>query len=730
MIRLIWALVLVGSAHVGPYSFAQLIDVSEEEDRLGQVMAAGDFNGDGFLDLAIGVPEEDVGEIADAGAVHVIHGSAAGLVEAGQQYWSQEEKGVPNDAGVGELFGASLAAGDVNGDGFDDLTIGVPGEVFGAANEAGAVLVLLGSDRGLTTSGNQYLSQTLAGMPDQAEDNDRFGAALSVGDFNDDGIGDLAVGIPGENVGAVVGAGAVHVFLGATAGFEAARSQFFHQETTGISDTAEGGDGFGASLTSGDFNGDTIGDLAVGVPEEDLGGKIDAGALHVLFGSASGPSSSGSLFLHQDAANVEGDAATNEQFSRVLIRADFDGDGFEDLAASIAFEAGSAAAAGSVQVMYGSTDGPDAGRDEIWNQDVPALSATAGAGDLFGFSLAGADFDGDGFDDLAIGTPGKTVQGLPEAGGVYWISGSAGGLTAAESRYWTQDDGGSLERNESGDQVGAGLLGADFDADGAAELLIGVPQEDAGSVRDSGKLHLLPGTANGPNANIARDWAQNSLPERPELVDPEEEETILVGGGETPIDPSTPFTVIWAGSSDADGHTVTYYWQLSLTPTFNVLPMVRAVGTATRYETTVGEIGGVLRAIGVLADSSFTFYHRVVATDGRGQSFSTPYAVTFTHGLIVANEIEQPADAFGLTPNYPNPFSGATAIGYFLEEPAAVQLDVYNILGQHIHRVVDAVQAPGRYEVAIDLSNQPSGVFIVRLRAGSRQVIHHMTLVR
>src|SRR6187551_2868316 len=114
----------------------------------------GDFNGDGIADLAIGVPNEDVGTIGDAGAVHVLYGTTTGVSSANTQIWTQNSLGIVGDVSEElDLFGYALAAGDFNGDDFDDLAVGVVGEdvaVFqGTAANAGAINVLYGSANGL-----------------------------------------------------------------------------------------------------------------------------------------------------------------------------------------------------------------------------------------------------------------------------------------------------------------------------------------------------------------------------------------------------------------------------------------------------------------------------------------------------------------------------------------------------------------------------------------------------
>ena len=105
----------------------------------------GDFNGDGFDDLAVGSPYEDVGTKSDAGAVNIIFGAPAGITTAGNRWIHQDSAGIAGVAGPGDRFGWALAAGDFNGDGFDDLAIGVPGEDVSSKIDAGAINIIFGA---------------------------------------------------------------------------------------------------------------------------------------------------------------------------------------------------------------------------------------------------------------------------------------------------------------------------------------------------------------------------------------------------------------------------------------------------------------------------------------------------------------------------------------------------------------------------------------------------------
>jgi hypothetical protein len=143
---------------------------------------------------------------------------------------------------------AASVRADFDNDGFADLAVGVSSEDVGAIVDAGAVNVLYGSAGGLSGSGSQLFTQDSAGVVDAAEAGDQFGRAVAVGDFDDDGIDDLTVGVPAEDVGAIVDAGAVNVLKGAAGGLTGSGSQQFTQDSPELPDTAEAGDLFGAAL--------------------------------------------------------------------------------------------------------------------------------------------------------------------------------------------------------------------------------------------------------------------------------------------------------------------------------------------------------------------------------------------------------------------------------------------------------------------------------------------------
>lgn len=288
--------VLKGSAAgvtaTGRHYFSQattgVIGTAEPFDLFGFAVAAGDFNGDGTSDIAVGAPSQTIGSASGAGTVTILLGQAGtGIVATGSQQWSQNSTSVPGTAESDDEFGWSLAAGDINKDGKADLVVGTPGEAIGTADGAGNITMLRGATGGLTGTSSQSWSQDSTGVAGTAEAEDQFGTAVSIGDLNGDGYGDVAVGVPGEAIGSKTGAGVVNVFYGRSTGLTATGSQTWDQDSTGISGTAENDDEFGTTVSILPLTSATHADLVVGNPGEDTGTFTDDGSLNIILGSKS-----------------------------------------------------------------------------------------------------------------------------------------------------------------------------------------------------------------------------------------------------------------------------------------------------------------------------------------------------------------------------------------------------------------------------------------------------------
>ena len=454
----------------------------------GTAVADGDFNGDGFTDLAVGEPNAAGGGGADAGRVQVWFGSAAGLQLP--IVLQQGLDGLPGEAEPGDIFGVTLAAGDFDHDGFDDLAIGVVFEdiVVGAGGfrDAGAIEVVYGSSTGLDTSRAHIFNQASAGVPGLPQSFAVFGYGLVAGDFNGDDFADLAAGATGEDIGIELDAGKVYLFPGSTLGLTASGSVALDKSDAG--GTASAGDQFGKVLAAGDFDADGIADLAIGDPDETVNGASGAGAVWILEGTGAGIALPGTrLFQGRvlPSGTLPGVAEAGDNFGASLAIADFDRTNaqsprYQDLAIGVPHENDPA---GAVEILAGSANGITAAGSFLFAESD--LSGAAATPANFGTSLAAGPLHSLVRGDLIVGVPYDPAGGEAGAGRVFVIPGSANGLRLDLAGEWDATRAGLACGPPTLDEgFGFALALGNFDGNEVRDLAIGVPGFDAQGFRN------------------------------------------------------------------------------------------------------------------------------------------------------------------------------------------------------------------------------------------------------
>ncbi len=398
--------------------------------------AAGDVNGDGLADFIIGAPWGEATQGTNAGESYLVFGRQGGFGSGLDLATLNGTNGVTfRGVAAGDGLGFAVsAAGDINGDGFDDLILGAreangPGEA-----DSGASYVVFGRAGGFTAAID------VAGLTGAngfaiigADATDRSGYSVAAaGDVNGDGIDDLIIGAPQGDPGGRANAGEAYVVFGRQGGFGATLDLGTLSGTNGFTISGvDAGDHAGWSVASaGDLNGDGCADMVIGALYADPAGRESAGETYVVFGRAGGFGAN--LDLSSMPASmgftITGTAAANLTGHSVASAGDINGDGIDDLLIGAIYADGTGGVdAGETYVVFGRTTGFGGVLDlaTLNGQTGFAIGGVA-AGDFSGQSVSAAgDVNSDGFDDLIIGAPMADPSGRADAGSSYVIFGAA-----------------------------------------------------------------------------------------------------------------------------------------------------------------------------------------------------------------------------------------------------------------------------------------------------------------
>ena len=671
----------------GPVSSVSwMTDGGQAGSSLGHsVSSAGDVNGDGYSDVIVGAWSYDGGQV-DEGAAFAFHGSATGLSVIPE--WSAEG----DQAGAG--FGTSVSgAGDVNGDGYSDVIVGVHLYANGEAGE-GAAFAFHGSAAGLSATPDWTSEGDQAGA--------RYGFSVSTaGDVDGDGYSDVIVGSLTWD-GAQNSAGAAFVFHGSAAGLSATHDWMAEGNSTGVQ--------FGQSVsTAGDIDGDGYSDIIVGAPW-DSNGQANEGRAFVYHGSAAGLPAAPAWTGESNQAGARFGVSAS-------CAGDVNGDGYGDvIVGADGYDLGAGLDRGRAYVFHGSAAGLSAGAN--WTAD----------GDQDGGALGGAvgpagDVNGDGYSDVMVGAPLQDDDA--DDGGFVWVyRGSSSGIQIPH--IWAE-----FGPDEDGHFGSSVSTAGDVNGDGFDDILIGAEGQGTG------------GQALVYHGNQRMDsYGGVALVPRQRKTDGEPID--ILGAS----DATDRFFLLARGRTPAGRERVRIEWSIDeLGMPLSGAPLIRGswndtgaplagLGSATPLE----EISGVLMEA--------TSYHWRLRVGSASPYF--PHSPWMSMASTVPSmkqmrtadlstdappSVARAPSRLRLESVRPNPATPRTALVYALPARGRVLLEIHDASGRRVATLVDGVREPGRHVASWDGrdaagSQAAAGVYFARLAADEEVLSAKLVLAR
>jgi hypothetical protein len=451
-----------GSASGINTTAAATIDRDQASASVGySVAGAGDINGDGYSDILIGAPNYDNGQ-TDEGIVYTYYGSSSGINNAALISYYESNQ-------IYALAGRSVAgAGDVNGDGYSDIIIGIPSGDNGEGDE-GVALIYKGSATGLSGG---------ATVLESNQSNAWFARSVAcAGDVNGDGYSDVVIGCPNYDY-SLANEGAAFIYHGSASG----TSTTYAAMVRGNQITASMGT---AVACAGDINGDGYSEVIVGANYYDKG-ETDEGAAWVYHGSPAGINTTAGASMENNQANAGAGFA-------VASAGDVNGDGYSDVIVGAYLYDNGQLNEGAAFVYHGSASGISTTAAATVESNVASA--------IFGYSVAAAgDVNGDGFADVIVGAF-NYANGQSGEGAAFIYHGSSTGInTTAAAR---------VESNQTYAAMGYSVANAgDVNADGYTDVIVGAYTYDNGQT-DEGAAFVYYGSASGINTTVAATLESN-----------------------------------------------------------------------------------------------------------------------------------------------------------------------------------------------------------------------------
>lgn len=466
---------------------------SDQFDRFGWFVAAGDVNDDGFDDMMVSDPSFSTGE-----SVYVVFGKASGWTPIVDLSTLDGTNGFRLDAEeVGDVLGNAISAiGDINSDGVEDLIIGaVNADPNGA--QSGTTYVVFGKSTGWDPTFDLSTLNGLNGFQMHGEGEKSFlgRSVASAGDVNGDGIDDIIIGAV-DNTSPSLGEppevnldGKAYVVFGKTGGWGAEFDLSSLDGKNGF--RIDGEEQTGATAVSvssaGDVNGDGFDDIFIGAPEANGESAANGGGF-VVFGKASGWSPTINLGALDGSNGFEMIGRQIYDFAGHEVRSagDINGDGFDDMVIASRLSPYSPSGIGAAYVVFGKASG--------WSADLDLGTLNGSDGflivtneSLFGSRVAGAgDVNGDGRDDLVVSKFNTS----------YVVYGKETGWDATlDLSTLDGTNGFQLVGEGDFDTVRSISSAGDVNGDGFDDLIIGVPNADSsdGQVRGVGASYVVFG---------------------------------------------------------------------------------------------------------------------------------------------------------------------------------------------------------------------------------------------
>jgi VCBS repeat-containing protein len=484
------------------------------------VSGAGDINGDGIDDLIIGA--------RGTNQSYVVFGTSNGFAASFNLSTLNGNNGFTlNTVSANDFSETSVSsAGDVNGDGFDDLIIGVKDADPNGKNNAGQSYVVFGKSSGFAANFNlSSLNGSNGFTLNGITSGDRAGTSVSsAGDINGDGFDDLIIGAPGVDLDFNFEVGQSYVVFGKSNGFSA---NFDLSTLNGSNGFAINGinsdDALGFSVSgAGDINGDGFDDLILSAPDAAPNGNSYAGQSYVVFGKSNGFSANFDLSTLNGSNGFTLNGIDINDASGISVNGggDINGDGIDDLiiGAFLAAPNGNVYS-GETYVVFGKSNGFSA------NFDLSTLNGSNGftingiaANDRSGISVSSAgDINGDGIGDLIIGAANAAPNGNSLAGQSYVVFGKSSGFAASLNLSTLNGSNGFILNGiTADDRSGTSVSSAgDINGDGIDDLIIGAPNGDPNGNNSAGESYVIFGNIapeldlNGADAGI--DFAANFI---------------------------------------------------------------------------------------------------------------------------------------------------------------------------------------------------------------------------